>query len=58
MKSFIYTLIRYFLVGILIAVCVVCMFGILYFYQTKMAIIPAIIGGASFMGCLAITTKE
>lgn len=58
MKAFFATLIRYFFAGILIAICALCIFGILYFYQTPMAIIPAIIGGASFMGCLAITTKE
>lgn len=41
MKNFFNTLVRFFFCGIFIILCVICMFGVMFYYGEKMAILPA-----------------
>ena len=60
MKKMMKNLMRYTAVGILAAVCAVSMIGVLAFYQETVAVIPALIAMASFMGAQVImnTTND
>jgi len=58
MKDILFTALRFFIAGILIMVCVVCLFGILYYYQTAMAMVPAVVGFAAFVSSVVLVTKK
>lgn len=58
MKNFLNTLIRFFFCGIFIMLSVICMFGVMYFYGEKMAILPAFGVMVFFIGGVISITKS